>query len=76
MDFKDLRLITERYDESIKDLFSIEPSALTYDEAHYLVGFKTADELRNRAIKAANERENRIASKKHPNLKVVSTWQM
>lgn len=63
---KDLRLIKERYDESIKDLFSIEPSALTYDEALYLVGFKTADELRNRAVKAAHERKNRIASKKIP----------
>ena len=65
-DSKDLRLIKERYDESIKNLFSIDPCALTFDEARYLVGFKTSDELRNRATKAANERENRVASKKIP----------
>jgi hypothetical protein len=66
VDFKDLRLIKERYYESIKDLFSIEPSALIYNQILYLVGFKTSDELRNRATKAANERENRVASKKIP----------
>ena len=67
MDFKDLRLIKERYYESIKDLFCIEPSALTYDEALYLVNFKTTDEHRNRAVKAEHERKNRVASKKVPN---------
>ena len=61
---KDITLINERYHEDIKNLFSIDPSALTFDEARYLVGFKTADELRTRATKAENERKNRIASKK------------
>jgi orotate phosphoribosyltransferase-like protein len=60
---QDIRILKERYDEDIKQLFSIAPQALTFDEARYLVGFRTSDELRTRAAKAAHEREIRIASK-------------
>ena len=59
-----LNLKNEQYLENIKNLFSIDPSALTFEEARYLVGFKTADQLRTGATKAENERKNRIASKK------------
>jgi hypothetical protein len=61
-----LKIIEERYYETVKQLFSIAPSALTYDEALYVVGFRTSDELRSRAIAAENERKNRIASKSVP----------
>lgn len=63
---QDVHKIKERYDEVIKDLFGITPEALTFDEARYLVGFRTVDELRNRATKAEHERKNRIASKNIP----------
>jgi hypothetical protein len=33
--------------------FRIDPGALTANEASYLSGFRTADELRNRAAKTA-----------------------
>lgn len=62
---KDISLLEERkYGTQIKELFHIANcQSLTYDEASYLVGFKTIDELRNRAVKAQNETERRIASK-------------
>ncbi|MGL4767093.1 MAG: conjugal transfer protein TraN [Formosimonas sp.] len=60
---QDIRIIQERYNEDVKHLFSIAPQALTFDEARYLVGFRTSDELRDRAVKAAHERKIRIASK-------------
>ena len=65
---KDLSLLEERnYGKEIKELFQIGScDSLTFDEARYLVGFKNADELRNRAIKAQNETERRIASKSLP----------
>lgn len=60
---QDVRIVKERYDENVKYLFRIAPEALTFDEARYLVGFRTVDELRTRAAKAEHERKSRIASK-------------
>jgi hypothetical protein len=40
--------------------FRIDPGALTANEASYLSGFRTADELRNRAAKAAEEIDLRL----------------
>ena len=58
-----LRELEARYGQSIRDLFGIEPESLTASEAGYLIGFRTADELRNRAVKARQERDARILSK-------------
>lgn len=45
------------------DEIRIEPKALTAPEAGYLVGFKNADTLRDRAAKARQERSSRLRSK-------------
>jgi hypothetical protein len=43
--------------------FRIAPSTLTANDASYLSGFRTADELRNRAAKAAEEIDLRLRAK-------------
>ncbi len=43
--------------------FGIDPGALSANEASYLGGFRTADELRNRAAKAAEEIDLRLRAK-------------
>ena len=52
-----------RYPDEITKLFHIHPRALTANEAHYLIGFKTADEIRNRRTKATQEIHRRLRSK-------------
>lgn len=49
---KTIRLLEKRYGHEINDIFGIDPAALTANEASYLVGFRTADEIRNRLAKA------------------------
>jgi hypothetical protein len=41
----------------------IEPIALTWEEARYLVGFRTVDEFRNRTTAAKQARIKRLRSK-------------
>ncbi|WP_316664459.1 phosphoribosyltransferase [Ralstonia psammae] len=60
---KVVRLLTERFGHEITEICGIEPSALTADEANYLVGFRTADEIRNRKAAAAKETTRRLRSK-------------
>jgi hypothetical protein len=43
--------------------FGIDPGALSANEASYLSGFRTADELRNRAAKAAEEIDLHLRAK-------------
>jgi hypothetical protein len=57
------RRSTERYPDAIQQTFGIDPGALTANEATYLSGFRTADELRNRAAKAAEEIDLRLRAK-------------
>ncbi|MHB1573475.1 MAG: phosphoribosyltransferase [Acidithiobacillus sp.] len=52
-----------RHGQPIRELFGIEPEALTASEAGYLIGFRSADELRNRAVKARQERSERFVVK-------------
>lgn len=47
----------------IRELFNIQPAALTAAEAGYIIGFRDADTLRNRAVKAGSERSERLRSK-------------
>lgn len=55
--------LERRYPNEIINLFHICPHALTANEAQYLIGFKTADEIRNRRIKATEEIHRRLRSK-------------
>jgi hypothetical protein len=43
--------------------FGIDPAALIANEASYLSGFRTADDLRNRAAKAAEASDLRLRAK-------------
>jgi hypothetical protein len=60
---KFVRLIKERFDEKFTDVFGIEPSALTANEAQYLVGLKSIDAIRNRLAAAEQEIDRRLRSK-------------
>jgi hypothetical protein len=58
-----VRQIKQRYGDEIAQLFNINPDALTAEEAGYLIGFRDADELRNRAVAAKQARVERLRSK-------------
>ncbi|MDP3843862.1 MAG: phosphoribosyltransferase [Oxalobacteraceae bacterium] len=60
---KVIKKLQERYQNEILNIFGIQPSALTANEAQYLVGFRTADEIRNRLAKARKEIHLRLCSK-------------
>ncbi len=53
----------EKFPDAIQLTFGIAPGALTANEACYLSGFRTVDELRNRAVKAAEENDLRLRAK-------------
>lgn len=59
-----IRLLEERYGNEIREIFNVEPAALTAAEASYLIGFKHADELRNRAVAAVKENARRQTAAK------------
>ena len=58
-----IRLLKERFNDEIRHIFGIHTTALTANEAGYLVGFRTADEIRNRLAKAEKETHLRLVSK-------------
>lgn len=60
---KHLKTLEERFHDQIRQQFGIHISALTANEANYLVGFRTFDEVRNRCIKAEKETHLRLLSK-------------
>ena len=43
--------------------FGMEPAALAWEEAHFLIDFRTVDEFRNRATAAKQARIERLRSK-------------
>ncbi|MBY0337557.1 MAG: hypothetical protein K2X11_13135 [Acetobacteraceae bacterium] len=55
--------LERRLGDEIRGTLRIQPAALTAEEAQYLLGFRTADELRNRAAKAEEERLHRLRAK-------------
>lgn len=55
--------LERRHGDAIRESFGISPEALTADEAQYLVGFRSADEIRGRCAKAAEERDRRLRAK-------------
>jgi hypothetical protein len=60
---KFVRLIKERFGDEITETFGVEPTALTANEARYLVGFQSVDQLRNRLATAEQEIDRRLRSK-------------
>lgn len=60
---KHLRLLEQRFYDEIRQLFGIHVSALTANEASYLVGFRTVAEIRNRCAKAKETTHLRLLSK-------------
>jgi hypothetical protein len=55
--------LEKRHANEIEKIFGITTSALTANEANYLIGFKSADEIRNRLAKARKETDLRLRSK-------------
>src|SRR5699024_10485280 len=60
---KHLKTLEERFHDQIRQQFGIHIPALTANEANYLVGFRTFDEIRNRCVKAEKETHLRLLSK-------------
>ncbi|RQR38018.1 conjugal transfer protein TraN [Burkholderia sp. Bp9142] len=60
---KTVRRLEEQFGHVIRETFRIEPTALTADEAQYLVGFRTAEEIRGRSAKAKQTTDLRLRSK-------------
>lgn len=60
---KSLQLLNVRFGDEIKEIFGIRTAALTANEADYLVGFRSVDEIRNRLTKAKKETVKRLRSK-------------
>jgi hypothetical protein len=60
---KTLKLLERRFGDEIRTTFGIKPAALTREEAQYLIGFRTVDELRNRAAAAKQACVERLRSK-------------
>jgi hypothetical protein len=58
-----IRKIENRHGHEIEQILGIQPAALTANEANYLVGFRTSDEIRNRLAKAREETNRRLRSK-------------
>ena len=55
--------LERRHHNGIEEIFGIRPSALTADEASYLVGFRTTDDIRNRVAAARQKTNLRLHSK-------------
>ena len=62
---KHINLLKERFGDEIRQIFGIHIDGLTANEASYLVGFRTVDEIRNRCVKAKEEIHLRLLSKNH-----------
>ncbi len=58
-----ISLLKQRHGDDIEKLFGIQPEALTADEASYLAGFRTTDEIRTRSIKAREKTDHRLRAK-------------
>ncbi|PZU81243.1 MAG: hypothetical protein DI528_21595 [Shinella sp.] len=55
--------IERRFGDVVRETFGVEPTALTGDEAYFLLNVRDADTLRDRVAKAASERERRLFQK-------------
>jgi hypothetical protein len=68
-----LRKLETRYANELIEIFGIAVSALTANEAQYLVGFRSADEIRNRVVKAKQEIYLRLCAKGVPGFTTAQT---
>jgi len=60
--------LKKRYERNLEKLISVAPEALTANEANYLIGFRSLDEIRNRIAKARKETDLRLRSKGIPRM--------
>ena len=60
---KNVQLLNRRFGDEIFNIFGIKPEALTANEAQYLVGFRSVNEIRNRLAAARQEIDRRLRSK-------------
>lgn len=67
-DKQTLKTLEARYGHELIEIFGIAVNALTANEARYLVGFRTADDIRNRLAKAKQEIDLRLRSKGIPSV--------
>lgn len=58
-----VKLLQERFGHEFTEILGIQQAALTANEANYLVGFTTADAIRNRLASARQEIDRRLRSK-------------
>jgi orotate phosphoribosyltransferase len=65
---KVVKELRQRHGQSFENLISVAPEALTANEASYLIGFRSLDEIRNRIAKARKETDLRLRSKGIPRL--------
>jgi hypothetical protein len=56
-------LMEARPGDTIREVFRLDPAALTAEEAQYLIGFRSADEIRNRSLAAKQETDRRLRAK-------------
>lgn len=67
-DKQTLKTLGARYGHEFQNIFGIAINALTANEARYLVGFRTVDEIRNRLAKAKEEIDLRLRAKGIPSI--------
>jgi hypothetical protein len=56
-------MLERRHGDTIRETFQIDPAAFTAEEAQYLIGFRTVDEIRNRSVAARQETNRRLRTK-------------
>ncbi|WP_245983080.1 conjugal transfer protein TraN [Trinickia fusca] len=60
---KTVSLLEKRFGNEIREIFGIAPQALTADEAQYLIGFRSSEEIRDRSAQARQKTDLRLRSK-------------
>jgi adenine/guanine phosphoribosyltransferase-like PRPP-binding protein len=56
-------MLEMRHGDAIREIFQVDPAALSAEEAQYLIGFRTTDEIRNRSVAARQETDRRLRAK-------------
>lgn len=59
-----VRTIQDRFGDAVQEALSLEPGALTADEAEYLLNFRDPDALRDRVAAALRERGTRLRARR------------
>jgi hypothetical protein len=60
---KVIKELEARHGQAIRDIIGIAADQLTGPESEYLIGFRSTDELRDRSLKAKQERISRLSAK-------------